>query len=1546
MSDGVIPTDVSSFFDKLARWAEAYPELLASVNGTVLFKIRGCGTGWVAPSATPPVVGPGGGQVSVPRADVTVEFASAGIFMDFNHGKLPLKRAILTRKFRVSGQLPLLQDLHTFIIESEKRETADAAAEPAASAAYAPGAGGSAGSQPGGTGLWQSQDVRTKAAAAANRRGGWVPDAAAPACAECGAKFSFTTRRHHCRRCGSVVCAECRTHSAEGAACCDVCWEALGNPRPLRLQDILGPSAPLCELPRPSRQPDGAWLVVPLATLVKQAVMKATAATVAAQSEQDAGSTSGHSSSAPAQARRSDAGSSTAHPRPARTASGPAVTAEAVASVVAQPLAPAAAAGGSGAAVRSSEAQEAASSNMDKRLGALEARLYELQGDMHAASLATGGTPSLWSAGLSSELLATVGLATAYLVGRAGWLVLALPLAWAGLASLWAGSWLFGLLVLAGTGYLAWATTSTSPGGTMFRRRMRVYGLAITMLADYKLMQWQWRLQRGMSDSEQLASGGSTLEDGAGDLDDSASIGGDSMGSTAGAAPGPADVDVLVAAEEGAWRLAHRRNAARMLALMTDLRGLWVKLGQYLSSRPDIMPQQYMDALARLQDGMPARPLAEVQATLTEDLKLADVSELERKFASIEPTALAAASIGQVHRGIMQDGSTVAIKVQHRGMREILSQDLTNMGVIMSWASYTAPELNIQDVLEEWTREVTNELHFDHEAQVMTEVRGNLARAGLPVTLPRVLPDLVGPRVLVMRFVKGIKASDGDALDAAGVDRETIVARICEAYAQQIYVDGLFNGDPHPGNILIARRRDLLGMEPHPESDAELLALLPASARAAVQRGELDAMVALERAGLAEDYVPVLLDFGLTKRLNTQMRCAFGKLVVAGEELDYAMLLEAFDEMGMVFSNESASEDMENLQYMFRDAAPAAEARAARAKRDADKAAAKAAGKVEERKLNAWPRELMLFLRASELLQGLCSALNTRHRFMHTMATAARRGLVARLPVAQRVRTAVYPPMLQPMEHAAALPTAGQASYADVCAAMPPPAPAPARGWTAIERPIGTALATAVHAGWMRGVQAAVVQATSATSWKALADVAAGVLGPLDMRPVTPATLFPTLGLSRLVVAAGCAQAVRAGQAAGWATPIAPLLAAAPELTAADLDDAGELSRVSLAAVATCRTGAEAWAPEHFTTNALAGVGWGETLRAALASTRHVLRPLAAEPSGAVPRLVEPVAHLWYGWGWLAAAVLTGIASKSSGAATPHAALCAAVSELCAKPYGVGNEIACGAPEAAKPTCESGTAERNQADATAAAAYQGHPVAVLELASGEGSPLGSSTVGDTLADEPASASEPTARSNTSGEPGRPPTQAIGWQRAAKPGSRGPDSAVHIPFAAYGQDEAVEGGMSAAMAALEMAEVMEPGLQELSALAQGGREYLCDPRLFNAKRSRASPHATVGMRASARALAAMVAQAAAGLPRGGATPENVQQYLGLRPLGPPGLFGATALGGHALWLRTGDKPVAGVVLSSTMHGGQPGAPPAHSLAAWMAGQAGVTEPVQW
>lgn len=246
------------------------------------------------------------------------------------------------------------------------------------------------------------------------------------------------------------------------------------------------------------------------------------------------------------------------------------------------------------------------------------------------------------------------------------------------------------------------------------------------------------------------------------------------------------------------WDRIHERNSQKLLRKIQKLEGFWVKVGQYLSSRADIMPPEYIHALSNLQDSMPPRPWDETWSTIQEELG----EEALEQFESIEPESLSTASLAQVHKASLKDHDgrgkhDVVIKVQHRGVASLMLQDMENLRVILKMLAYTDPDLDFGPVIREYNQEVRKELDFRTEAQNMKEVSDLLKKAKIQAIVPEAIPNLVTERILVMDFCEGFPVRDTRLLDEHGVNREILLERVCAAWAVQMHVGGVFNADPH-----------------------------------------------------------------------------------------------------------------------------------------------------------------------------------------------------------------------------------------------------------------------------------------------------------------------------------------------------------------------------------------------------------------------------------------------------------------------------------------------------------------------------------------------------------------------------------------------------------------------------------------------------------------------------------------------------------------------------------------------------------------------------
>ena len=244
----------------------------------------------------------------------------------------------------------------------------------------------------------------------------------------------------------------------------------------------------------------------------------------------------------------------------------------------------------------------------------------------------------------------------------------------------------------------------------------------------------------------------------------------------------------------------HSRPERFRMAL-EELGPTFIKLGQVLSTRPDLISPKYLYELAKLQDDVPPFPFAEV-----EEIFLAETGKKPNElFQKFDEQPMAAASIGQVHRGRLQDGTEVVIKVQRPDIESIIAVDLEILAHLASLMEQYLEELQghrPSAVVDEFARSLS--LEIDYTVEIANVQRfARQFRNNKTIYVPLVYADLSTERILTMEFIDGIKTSKVDALRSQGYDLHLIAEHGANLVMEQIFVHGFFHGDPHPGNIFI-----------------------------------------------------------------------------------------------------------------------------------------------------------------------------------------------------------------------------------------------------------------------------------------------------------------------------------------------------------------------------------------------------------------------------------------------------------------------------------------------------------------------------------------------------------------------------------------------------------------------------------------------------------------------------------------------------------------------------------------------------------------------
>jgi ubiquinone biosynthesis protein len=251
-----------------------------------------------------------------------------------------------------------------------------------------------------------------------------------------------------------------------------------------------------------------------------------------------------------------------------------------------------------------------------------------------------------------------------------------------------------------------------------------------------------------------------------------------------------------------AAREARRQTpAVRLRLAMEELGPTFIKFGQLLSTRPDLLPAEYINEFSRLQDDIPPFPFEEVCRKITLELG-SPVNEL---FADFEATPLATASIAQVHKARLSNGDNVAVKIRRPDIERVIATDLDILMSLAHLAEHHVPALRIYNpvaLVREFRRSILRELNFSRESHTIERFAANFADDET-FYVPKLYRDLSGESVLTMEFIQGIKVNDFAKLHSAGHNPATIAHIGADALLKQVLVHGLFHGDPHPGNIFI-----------------------------------------------------------------------------------------------------------------------------------------------------------------------------------------------------------------------------------------------------------------------------------------------------------------------------------------------------------------------------------------------------------------------------------------------------------------------------------------------------------------------------------------------------------------------------------------------------------------------------------------------------------------------------------------------------------------------------------------------------------------------
>ncbi|MEM1959247.1 MAG: AarF/ABC1/UbiB kinase family protein [Candidatus Nitrosocaldus sp.] len=373
-----------------------------------------------------------------------------------------------------------------------------------------------------------------------------------------------------------------------------------------------------------------------------------------------------------------------------------------------------------------------------------------------------------------------------------------------------------------------------------------------------------------------------------------------------------------------------RRNASKAVKTFIDLGPVFIKFGQWLSSRPDLLPQPYLEEFAKLQDDVPPAPIEEVKRIIEEEF-----GAMDKAFDSFDEQCISGASLGQVYRARYK-GKDVVVKVIRPNIHYTVERDLEAIRLLLPYAiRFLDPNIafSLESIYYQFVETIREEMDYRIEAENLRRIKRNL-RGDMHVIIPDVIEERSSSRVLTLAYIPGIKITDVERLDALGIDRRVLVIRLHRLFFKMLLKHDIFHADPHPGNIAVK-----------------------------------------------EDGTIILYDFGMVGRLDASTRLKLIRLYLALIEKDPARAVN------ILFSLGALAPDA-NRYVIEKGIALAIEGMHGK---KVDEMEVKALMELANRTMTRFPfrlpKQLALYMRMASLLEGIYLTLKVDFQFMRVLSS-------------------------------------------------------------------------------------------------------------------------------------------------------------------------------------------------------------------------------------------------------------------------------------------------------------------------------------------------------------------------------------------------------------------------------------------------------------------------------------------------------------------------------------------------------------------------------